>query len=129
MGFSSKNELAIQGNAFLCYDTVTNTTSNYSTSNFTQSSNPSFCVSDFGDVEISPTLQVSKHWNGIKEDSLGNYYTDQKSNSCVWTWVGGTANIPYMDFGSNISKGKWADGLKAFCWANNSLNIYSFNQK
>ena len=126
---SSINRLAIntEGAYFVCLDTVTKQYSNYSTNEFTAPNNPSFCVSDYGDIEISPSLIVAKHWGEIKQDTQLSYYVEPKSNYCIWTYAEGSGAVPNMTTGSSYSN---SDGSyrKAFCWANEKVNIYSFKE-
>jgi hypothetical protein len=125
--------LVIRGNEFTCIDLKRRSSSNYKTKSgapLILKSLPSgtFCVSDFGDIEINRTVEVKKYWGRILSNDSSNYYIPQTSyGTCIWTSEGGNAGVPYIHIAnSNSGLDENFHAVKAFCVnGDNQVDIYT----
>ena len=128
-GLNYYRNVMMEGNSATCINIKTKDIINNDIFNIRATTDPSFCVSDWGYVYIDPSIYVNKYWNMIKrEDYNLPYKIDKDYDTCVWTWSDGNANVPYKEVLGNIGNRGGYD-TKAFCVNNdNTLDIYTYNK-
>ena len=117
--------VTMQANEIICHDLSTGLNNDIQGDTTTISTDPEFCASDYGAIYIDPTINVSKYYGDI-QSSGQNYTVPSTESECIWTYVGGSAAVPYIQAGSYIGPNTSYDQVHAFCQdGSNQLDIFS----
>ncbi|MDQ3089795.1 MAG: hypothetical protein M3Q24_01405 [bacterium] len=119
----------MDGNKIGCINTLSGAKTTADSNVIIVDAGNTFCATDGGDIYIDSTLDVSKYFGMIKKtDSYANYALPISYNSCIWTYNGGSGNIPYLDITGSDGPDTGYFNIKAFCKdGNNRVGIYSYN--
>lgn len=120
---------SVEGNSAFCVDLITEVVSEASPDWLWMkvNENPTFCVTDLGNVYIDPRVEVSKFYGAITRDGYSSpYKINNNYYTCIWTYNDGNGNIPYLQV---LGKTGPTSGynVKAFCKNGLKLDIYSYN--
>jgi hypothetical protein len=118
----------MDGNKIGCVDASTGGKTSADSNQIIADAGNTFCATDGGDIYIDPTLEVSKYFGMItKTDSYANYTLPTTYSTCIWTYNGGSGNIPYLDITGSDGPDTSYFNIKAFCKnGSNRVDIYSY---
>lgn len=118
--------VTIPGGEVICHDLTTGLNTDTQANTFTISSGPEFCASDDGSVYIDPSINVAKYYGYLTQNIPGNYIVPSSPPQCIWTYVGGSAAIPYIQAGSYTGPESSYGEVHAFCQKGiNELDIFT----
>jgi len=119
-------DISTEGNSVACVNMTTGETSQGEVGKLRATTNPAFCVTDWGHLYIDPTLKVTKHYKTISRDDYNSpYKVPQVYDTCLWSYSDGNGSIPYIEVLSSVGPRSGYDE-KAFCVNGQSqVDIYT----
>lgn len=126
---SAYRDILVEGNIVACVDMKTGAVTQGNAESLRATTNPAYCVTDWGYVYIDPSLNVFKYYGLItREDYSKPYKVPRAYDTCVWTYNDGNATIPYLEVLSNVGP-RTGFSVKAFCNSGDSrVDIYSYKE-
>lgn len=124
---SDYRDILVEGNAVACVDMKTGAVTQGNAESLRATTNPAYCVTDWGYVYIDPSLYVSKHYGSITREDYGKpYKTPGTYDTCIWTYSDGSASVPYLEVLSSVGP-RSGFSVKAFCKSGSSrVDIYTY---
>ncbi len=117
--------IKMSANEIICHDLATDTNTDVQSDTININTDPQFCASDYGVVYIDPSIYVTKHYGDIQVIN-GTYTIPMTGADCLWTYAGGSGDIPYISISGSGGPDSSYYSVRAFCQdGSNQVDIFS----